>query len=217
MAQAMFTLTAMTGREASAHRTVVIGTVEMNWRVWMILLGAFPLAIISTLILMPFVGISSLLMIPLIEGGAVFAIHRRSRSGLKLRTYQSFYDKRRAVLNQYMLGQQPIDLDLSRFETLYSASAPNPEMLAALEGDERDRVLASMPSVAVRPAPRAVREDEPMYDMSLIHDSVDDILTDLTERTGDTIAPAREREVAVTGESPHDRGMPSFAPTSEGR
>lgn len=229
MAAAMFTLTAMTGREASAHRTVVIGTVEMNWRVWMILLFTFPLALIVTLVLLPFVGITSLLAIPVIEGLAVFAIHRRSRSGMKLRTYQTFLDKRRSVLNQYFLGGQPIDLDLSNYQTIYSASVSSP-FTPSRELDPlnppvvgADGPVEAKPTSVMAPARPALEKVSPFTDGVAPYLGETKVVADparvaLIESVAKDAQTSPERNVSPFSEpsdSPHDRGVPVFASTGE--
>lgn len=120
----MYTLTAMTGREASASRTVVIGTVEFNWRVWMILVWTSPLAVIVTIILWAFIGQLALVGLPLVEGGALWLIHRRTRHGLRLRTYQAMWDKRKATLNQFFLCGQPIEINQSDYRKVMDNVAP---------------------------------------------------------------------------------------------
>ncbi|MFS0884969.1 hypothetical protein [Aeromicrobium sp. 179-A 4D2 NHS] len=153
MASAMFSLTDLTGRNRDANRTTVIGTVEMKWRVWIILLIAFPFAILAALFAMPFVGITGLLLIPVVEGGAVFLIHRRTKSGLKLRTYEHLLDKQKAVINQYFLGGQPIDMNPAQYSVVYTSSAPNPNI--ALDHEDRQPF-----SLATAPRePRKISDD----------------------------------------------------------
>lgn len=114
----MYTLTAMTGKEASANRTVVIGTIEFNWRVWMILVWAAPVALLATIVAWPFLGQVSLIMFPLVEGAAIFLIHRRSSQGLKLRTYQALWDKKRSDLNSFILCAQKIKVSSTDYRVL---------------------------------------------------------------------------------------------------
>ena len=126
MSVPMFSLTELTGREASAQRTVVIGTVEMNWRVWMVLVWTFPLAVIVAALFYPFLQAGAILAIPLVEGGALYMIHRRTRSGLKLRTYQALLDRKRSAVNTFFICGQPIDLSLDKFMVLANSAVQNP-------------------------------------------------------------------------------------------
>lgn len=126
MAVPMFSLTELTGREASAQRTVVIGTVEMNWRVWMVLVWTFPLAVIVAAVFYPFLQAGAILAIPVVEGAALYMIHRRTRSGLKLRTYQALWDRKKAAVNTFFICGQPIDLSLDKFIVLANSAVQNP-------------------------------------------------------------------------------------------
>jgi hypothetical protein len=126
MSVPMFSLTELTGREASAQRSVVIGTVEMNWRVWMVLVWTFPLALIITAIGFAIVGSVAIVLIPVVEAFALYMIHFRTRSGLKLRRYQALWDRKKSAVNQFFVCGQPIDLSQSKWTTLASASVENP-------------------------------------------------------------------------------------------
>lgn len=176
MSAQMFSLTELTGREASAHRTVVIGTVEMNWRVWMVLLWTLPLALMVTAVLFVFAGSAALLAIPLVEGGAIYLIHRRTRSGLKLRTYQAIWDRKRSTVDAFFICGQPIDLSQDRFVSLIGSTVPNPNFVPAIvdgqnptgpdasQGPRQARSNRSAPQVPQTQAPQA-----------LVHSSVDDL------------------------------------------
>jgi hypothetical protein len=120
----LYTLTAMTGREASAKRTVVIGTFEFNRRVWLILAAAFPAAVLVMAILWMFVGQLALVTLPVVEVGAVWLFHMRSNSGLRLRTYQAIWDKRTASVDEFVMCGQPIDVSQSDFRRLMQNTAP---------------------------------------------------------------------------------------------
>lgn len=133
----LYTLTPMTGREASAARTVVVGGFEMNWRVWMILLWTSPVALLATLMLWPFAGQMALVMMPLISGSALYLIHRRTTTGLKLATYQAMWDKKKSVLDQFFLCGRKIDLDPTQLHTLTANTVPVPRVrVERTEDDE---------------------------------------------------------------------------------
>lgn len=120
----MYTLTAMTGREAAATRTVIIGSIEFNWRVWMILLWTTPIAVLAAAVTWPLLGQIAVFMIPLVEGLALFMIHRRSPHGLRLRTYQALWDKKRASLNTFLLCGHRIDIGSTDYRLLQHNTAP---------------------------------------------------------------------------------------------
>lgn len=131
----VYTLTPMTGREASAARTVVIGTVEINFRVWMILLWSSPIGLLLTLILWPFLAELALVAFPLVSATAVFLVHRRSTTGMRLRTYQSIWDKRKAQLDTFYLCGEPIEVTSDDFHLLGSNTVTMPRRLADRDDD----------------------------------------------------------------------------------
>lgn len=92
-------LTPMTGQKASSERRVPIpgiGT-DVPFRYMVVFLGALLpsafVAIIVGLALSSFLG--GLLTIPVVEGFAFFLFERRTRDGLRLRTYQALMDERK--------------------------------------------------------------------------------------------------------------------------
>lgn len=177
----MYSLTRMTGREASAQRTVVIGTVELNWQVWIILLVAFLPAVLLTAVLWPFLGQLAIVTIPVIEGVAVFLIHRRSSKGLRLRTYRAMWDRKKASLDTFMLcGQKietlPSDLRILSTNTVAYSAGPHAneehsyvELLAAQHREPAPPTPKVSPSRATTDHPEFEqldagligREDEP--------------------------------------------------------
>ena len=121
----LYALTPMTGREAAEQRTVVIGTVEMNWRLWVILIAASPFALFATMIVWTVLGQYALVMLPTVLIAAAWLFYRRSTSGLRLRTYQTILDKRRAQSgDQFFLCGQPIDTSDAQFGRLMTTAVP---------------------------------------------------------------------------------------------
>lgn len=120
----MYSLTAMTGKEASASRTVVIGTVEFNWRVWMILLWTAPLGVIFAAIMWAVIGQLAIFTIPAVSLAALYLIHYRQKDGLRLATYQALWDKKKANTNQFFLCGVPIDVAYDDLRHVMSNVAP---------------------------------------------------------------------------------------------
>ncbi|GAB2733284.1 hypothetical protein [Nocardioides pakistanensis] len=154
----LYTLTPLTGREASANRTVVIGTVEFNWRVWMILVWTAPVALLATVTAWPLIGQYAIIMLPLVEGAALWLIHRRTSTGLRLRTYQAINDKRRSNLNQFFLCGHKIDLSEDGFRVLMRNTAPVQPSRGRASGRHRVEEphtgrADTADTAAVRPAP----------------------------------------------------------------
>lgn len=160
----MYTLTAMTGKEASANRTTVIGSVELNWRVWMILIWASPVALLVTLFTWPIFGQISLLAIPIVECGAIFMLHRRSSKGLRLRTYQALWDKKKAALNTFLLCGRKIDIGSSNYRILkqntvsYGDAVSNSAHAAYVDQLAAQRQVPVPVHAAVSPSRRIVSD-----------------------------------------------------------
>lgn len=107
----MFMLTPMTGKEAAESRTVIISGFEVGFKTFVICcLAAFP-GLILAIIFYPFLGSGALLMFPLAIGGCLYLFQSRSREGLKLRTWQTMVDKKKASVNQFFMCGVVIDLD----------------------------------------------------------------------------------------------------------
>lgn len=158
----LYTLTPLTGREASANRTVVIGTVEFNWRVWMILVWTAPVALLATVTAWPLIGQYAIIMLPLVEGAALWLIHRRTSTGLRLRTYQAINDKRRSNLNQFFLCGHKIDLSEDGFRVLMRNTTPAQPSRGRASGRRRvEEPHTSRADTAEPAAVAAVAPDAP--------------------------------------------------------
>lgn len=120
----LYLLTPMTGRTSSADRTTVIGTVEMKWRTfWIAVFAMVPAGVLSALFA-PMLGSWALLWIPLVEGAAFLLIEGRSKEGLKLRTYQTLFDKKRSSVNTFFLCGRPVDVSGDSFGTVRQITVP---------------------------------------------------------------------------------------------
>ena len=85
----LYLLTPMTGRTSGDDRTTVIGTVEMKWRTfWIVVFALIPGAILTG-VFFPMINTWALLWMPIVVGAAFLLIERRSKEGLQLRTYQA--------------------------------------------------------------------------------------------------------------------------------
>lgn len=120
----LYLLTPMTGRTAGSDRTMIIMTVEMKWRSFWIALAAFIPGLILTVIFTPMLGAWALLWLAGIEAAAFYLIERRSKDGLRLRTYQSMFDKKRSNLNVFYLCGSPIEITGTQFGTIQQVTAP---------------------------------------------------------------------------------------------
>jgi hypothetical protein len=166
----MYTLTAMTGKEASASRTVVIGTIEFNYRVWMILVFTTPVALIITAILWVGFGQYAIFSVPVCYIAALFLIHRRQSSGLKLRTYQAIWDKRKAATDQFFLCGQPIKIGQSDYRNIKPNSVAYVPPAAAPSTALVDELMNEAPTagivpVAHRPDPGVATHRSPVLEL----------------------------------------------------
>ena len=91
----IFCLTPLT-RGAASQRRVVVQGFDIPARGLLIAGLAFVPAIIFTAIAWAFAGMLGLLVIPVTEVVAFWLIEARTRSGLRLRTYQALMDIRKA-------------------------------------------------------------------------------------------------------------------------
>ncbi|KQP62876.1 hypothetical protein [Nocardioides sp. Leaf285] len=120
----LYVLTEMTGREAAEQRTVVIGSVELNWRLWLVLLGSFVAALPLTFLAFAFVGQLGLVTLPVVLGLGALLFYRRSTQGLQLRTYRALLDTRKArAADQFYLCGLPIDTSDSQVKRLMTTAA----------------------------------------------------------------------------------------------
>lgn len=114
----LYLLTPMTGRESSHGRTMVFATVEMKMRhFWIGVFAAAPGALLL-LITWPLLGSLGVFWIVLTEAAAFFLIEKRSRDGLRLRTFQSLLDKSRSDVNVFQLCGQPVEVSDSAFGSI---------------------------------------------------------------------------------------------------
>jgi hypothetical protein len=120
-----FCLTPLT-RGAASQRRVVIQGFDLPARTLLIAGLAFLPAVVVTLIAWVIVGEVGLLAIPLVEGLAFWLIEARTRSGLKLRTYQALADKRKAKreVGKFFVAGRELDPLGEEWVAVRSGSVP---------------------------------------------------------------------------------------------
>jgi len=139
----VYTLTALT-RTANANRRVVIQGIDIPARGLMIAgLAAIP-ALIATVIAWAIVGELGILMLPIIELAAFWLIETRSRSGLRLRRYQTFYDQHRSIAGTFVCCGAPIDPLHGTWATVAASSTP---ALLVDDTDPAEDVFAPVPNL----------------------------------------------------------------------
>jgi hypothetical protein len=119
----VYSLTGLT-RNANAQRRVVIQGFDLPARGLLIAALAFVPSLLVTVIFWLFIGEYALVMIPLVELGVFWLIEGRTRSGLKLRNYQTLYDRKRSSVGTFFVCGHPVDFRHGRAVTLVSSSIP---------------------------------------------------------------------------------------------
>jgi len=104
----VFTLSRMT-RNVASQRRVVIQGFDLPARGLMIAGIAIVPGIIVTAIMWIFMGTLAIIWIPVVELAAFWLIETRTRSGLRLRQYQAFLDKRRSIAGTFVCCGVAID------------------------------------------------------------------------------------------------------------
>jgi len=124
--QPLYSLTDMTGREASSTRQQTFGPVDMPYRAFIVGSIAFVCGIAPTLLLWILIGPSALLLLVGFVGLAVWLFHGATRRGLQIRNYQMLLNRRTAVLNQFMLGAVTVHVPHDDWSIIRPGSRPNP-------------------------------------------------------------------------------------------
>lgn len=120
----LHTLTALTGRNSSANRTVIIQGFEARRRTLIVLaVGAVP-ALFITAVLWAIIGQYAVLALPAVEGLVFWLVESRTRNGLQLRTYESLLDKKRSDAGKFYLCGRVIDPELNELGTIVAAAIP---------------------------------------------------------------------------------------------
>ena len=125
--QPLYSLTAMSGCESSSARTVVGGVAELPWRVLIILVVAFLTGLPIMAMLWLVAGVYALGFLALWLAGAVWLFHGRT-SALEIRNYAVLLNRRRAILNQFMLGPATVTVPHGDWRIIRAGSVANPEL-----------------------------------------------------------------------------------------
>ncbi len=123
--QPLYTLTDMTGREASGTRQQAFGPVDMPYRAFVVGAIAFVVGVAPTLFLWILVGPAALFILLACVVAAVWLFHGATRRGLQIRNYQMLMNRRTAVLNQFMLGPVTVDVPHDDWALVRPGSRPN--------------------------------------------------------------------------------------------
>lgn len=135
----LYTLTALTGRDADANRTVIVFGIEARQRPMVVALAAAVPGLVMTLVLWPVLGEFAALVLPTIVLAALVLVEARVRTGLRHRTYQALLDRGRSDAGKFFLCGREIDPDQRELTILQTACVPNPELSTSRTRSEVSR------------------------------------------------------------------------------
>ena len=112
-------------RRAASQRRVIVSGWDVPLRGFMIFLAALPVALaVTALLWVLFAGEYALAMIPVVEIAVFWLIETRTRSGLRLRTYQTILDSQRAQIGTFFCCWRVIDPLSGRLGVIVASSIP---------------------------------------------------------------------------------------------
>ena len=119
----VYDLTQMT-KHADKDRSLVIGTIEMSKRMWVIVVLGLVAGIFGTAILAPFLGVNSVFVIPLFILAAWFLFEARSSRGMKLRNWETLLDKQKNRNGRFFVCGHEVHVGKSNIVILRSLTTP---------------------------------------------------------------------------------------------
>lgn len=126
----VYTLTKLT-RSAGQSRRVVVAGFDAPLRGLVVTILALAVSAIPTMILWLAVGPLALVLSMLTVGAAFYLVEGRTRSGLRLRTYQAMINKKRERIGQFMCCGQSVFPRMSGFGLFLQSSMPSPHLVPA--------------------------------------------------------------------------------------
>ncbi|GAA3634600.1 hypothetical protein [Microlunatus ginsengisoli] len=151
----LYDLTPLTGRKASADRTVVIMTWDVNYLLARVLLLSLLPAVLLGAIAYPLLHSYAVFVVLATEALFTVVFYARSSTGLQLRVWRRLWNKSRANLGRVYLRNVPVGTGAPAIVMLTQASVPNPHIPDITDGE----VFGPTPAapdpepVALRPAP----------------------------------------------------------------
>ena len=125
--QPLYTLTDMTGRDASSTRHQTIGPIDLPYRAFLVSIGGLAVGILPAGFAWLVIGPAGLLTIVLTVVLAVWLFHARTRGGLQIENYRQLIHRRKAVLNRFMLGSATFEVPRGDWSVMVRGSRPNPQ------------------------------------------------------------------------------------------
>ena len=152
----LYDLTPLTGRKATADRTVVVMSYDMNYLLArVILLSLLPSMAVGA-VLYPLLHTYAILVVLIAEAVLTVIFYTRSSTGLQLRIWRRLWNKSRANLGRIYLRNVPVDTGAPPVVLLTQASMPNPLTISISDAE----VFGATP-VGVLPEPKPLRPAPP--------------------------------------------------------
>lgn len=120
----LHTLTALTGRDAHQHRTVIIQGFEAS-RTTFIIMGVLSVpTLLMTAVAWSLIGYYAVLVGAVAAGAGWWLLATRSRRGLQRRTFETLLDKKRSDAGQFYMCGRVIDPELNELGTVVVSTVP---------------------------------------------------------------------------------------------
>lgn len=122
----LHTLTALTGRDANQHRTVVIQGFEAS-RTTFIIVGVLSVpTLLLTAVAWSIIDYYAVLVGAAAAGGGWWLLATQSRRGLQRRTFETLLDKKRSDAGQFYMCGRVIDPEMNELGTVVASTVPRP-------------------------------------------------------------------------------------------
>ncbi|MGC0250428.1 hypothetical protein [Pseudactinotalea sp. Z1748] len=147
----LFTLTKITGRRRTDDRTIIVSSFEFNRRQFNVFLTGLGPTVLIAGIAATIIGIYALLVAVVVMVGWFILVERRSKSGLRTRTWQTLLDKRRTLAGKFIQSGVVITDDFFDHYQVVHSAVPLSRVSLAQEATE---VLAGSdgPALVGQPA-----------------------------------------------------------------
>src|SRR3954451_22244497 len=142
-----YDLTPLTGRRATADRTVVVMSYDVNYLLARVILLSLLPAVVAAAVFYPLLHSYAIFVALLVEIALTIIFYARSSSGLQLRVWRRLWNKSRANLDTVYLRNVPVDTGAPPVVMLTQASMPNPFCTAVTDAE----VFGATPAGGVAP------------------------------------------------------------------
>lgn len=162
----LYGLTEMTGRRSAEDRTFVIQGFEAKRRHGMIFLAGLLPAFVMSLIFWPLLSEYAIVIGVGVEVALFALLEFRSSKGLKLRSYQAIYDRKRAINNKFVICGNLIDPINMSPGWIRQSSVPVDQFrdTSADEVDVADTILVPQDETLELPAPGRTPDRGPVVE-----------------------------------------------------